>query len=143
MNPQSGRMFSADLDRSTLGGSWEEAPRSGGWWCARRSGTIEGTGLDLSRANSEFFAVPLVSDRMASPSYPLEAIRRAKEGRAVVCFIVDSQGLIRNPEIVELSDATFSGPSLRALAGSTYRPWTEPYDRPGCRRFDYGLTTAR
>jgi TonB family protein len=77
---------------------------------------------------------------MASPSYPRQAIRDAKEGRAVVCFLVDSGGAVRDPEIVELSDQIFRDATMLAIFRSSYRPWGEQgVVRPGCRSYTYEL----
>ena len=66
--------------------------------------------------------LPLVT---ATPRYPIQAIRQAKQGRVVTCFLVNSAGLIVEPEIIELSDEIFREPSLVALYRSR---WSEVAD---------------
>ena len=61
--------------------------------------------------------LPLVT---ATPRYPIEAIRQAKQGRVVTCFLVDATGAIVEPEIIELSDEMFREPILVALSRSRY-----------------------
>jgi hypothetical protein len=77
---------------------------------------------------------------MVSPAYPPEAIREAREGRVVACFLVDSSGTIIEPELVEVSDEVFAEPTLQVLARSRYNT-LEPGDavRPGCRSFLFQL----
>jgi hypothetical protein len=87
------------------------------------------------------FVPPLIPDISATPTYPRQAIRDAKEGRAVACFLVDASGAIIDPEILELTDEVFRYPTMVALYRSRYFPWgTLP--RPGCRSYLYQLDAA-
>lgn len=140
VDPRSRRGYRADLTRNSLGGVWNENGQSGGWWCARRSATVADIADSLSRSSPELFIPPLVPDVMASPSYPLEAIKEAKEGHAVVCFLVDASGAVSDAEILELSDRVFESTTLRAIGRSHYRPSSGVEAlRPGCRQFTYEL----
>ena len=86
---------------------------------------------------------PLIPQRMATPRYPREAIRNAKQGRAVTCFFVDADGVIIDPQIVELSDEVFRAPTLEALERSRYRSLSDgTVARPGCRSFIYRLDSV-
>ena len=89
--------------------------------------------------------VPLVTAVMATPAYPRQAIREAIEGRVVICFEVDRNGEVHNPEFIELSNEIFRAASLDALMGSRYQPWFKRGDqalRPACRSFVYRLDYA-
>lgn len=138
---QTGRQFAADLTRATLGGGWRTVTLVGGWWC---------TSLDdaafagiLVREKGALMP-PLVPTRTATPSYPLEAIRQAKQGRAVTCFFVDATGGIIKPEMIELSDEVFRAPTLTALARSQYHGWDDAgVVRPGCRTYIFRLDAKR
>lgn len=89
-------------------------------------------------------ATPLVAQSVQAPEYPIEAIRQAKEGRAVVCFLVDRSGFIVEPEIVELTDEVFRDPTLQALDKSRFAVSEEPMPlRPGCRSYVYELDVVR
>lgn len=144
VDPRTERGFTADLERSSLGGGWRDGGREGGWWCARRPEPVAAVAGSLRRSSPELFIPPLVPDVMASPRYPLEAIREAKEGRAVVCFVVDPTGAVLDPEILELSDPIFEAPTLRAIERSSYRPSSRAeLHRPGCRHYAYELTARR
>lgn len=135
-DPRTGRQYSADLRGETLGGTWRTLAATGGWWCAESELTV------VPESNEERAAalppvLPLVT---ATPRYPIEAIRGAKQGRVVACFLVDAAGSIVDPEIIELSDEVFREPTLAALARSRYEP--RPADaslRPSCRTYTYRL----
>lgn len=134
-----GRIYAADLDRSTLGGTWTAASAAGGWWCVRRGDAATAETIALRRSAPEFYVPPLVINVMATPRYPRQAIRQAKEGRAVACFIVESSGTVRDPEFLELSDEIFRDSTVAALLRSNYLPWEGDATRPGCRSFTYEL----
>ncbi len=137
---RAGRVYRADLDFDTLGGTWSGPGGVGGWWCARRPEAVESVVLDSIAAATEFYVPPLVPDSMSSPRYPRSAVRQAIEGDAVVCFVVDPSGQIRDPEIVSLSDEIFSGTVLSAIERSRYRPSSNPaLVRPGCRSYEFTL----
>ena len=77
---------------------------------------------------------------MATPRYPRQAIREAREGRVVICFEVDPSGQVQAPEFIELSDEIFRASSLDALMSSSYQPLTgsgRTSPRPACRSFIY------
>lgn len=143
-DPRSGREFEAVLDRETLSGEWRTYNLLGGWWCTA-TGSDSGPTIDiLERAASsdEEPARQLIPKLMASPTYPLQAIRDAREGRVLLCFVVDPSGEIQAPEFVELSDEIFRSTSLDALMRSRYRQWDPRHGggaRPACRSFIYRL----
>ena len=118
------------------------ATTTGGWWCAPASDS-ENEFASLQRSGLDDLMPTLVADTVMTPRYPRRAIREAKEGRAVACFIVDSNGQIREPTLVELSDEIFAAPTLRAVETSRYRGWApDPLSRPGCRTFVFRLDRA-
>ncbi|HJR69885.1 MAG TPA: energy transducer TonB, partial [Gammaproteobacteria bacterium] len=102
-DPRTGRQYTADLRRDNLGGTWRTLTATGGWWCAAANLTA------IPETNEERAAalppvLPLVT---STPRYPIEAIRAARQGRVVTCFLVDAAGSITNPEIIELSHESF------------------------------------
>lgn len=135
-DPQTGRMFTADLRRETLGGGWRTVTAVGGWWCS----AMDSASLPDDEAKP-FTPLPALIPRVtATPSYPLAAIRGAKEGRAITCFFVTSAGLIVEPEFIELSDEAFRAPVLSALARSRYQGWANVGTlRPSCRTYTFKL----
>ena len=134
-----GREYVADLRRSTLGGPWTSPSGAGGWWCSRLSDTVVDD-FSVERTNTNDLMPPLLSTRMATPRYPLRAIREAREGRAVVCFLVDYTGVIIQPEFIELTDEIFRATTLSAVGQSQYYGWDkQDIVRPGCRSFMYEL----
>jgi hypothetical protein len=136
-DPRSGRRFEADLSRGTLGGSWRTYTLLGGWWC---SAADFGPLPTIEKQKSMDYMPPLLPALTATPSYPVQAIRDAKQGRAVSCFFVDANGYIVRPELIELSDEVFRQPILSALARSRYQGWNdERVLRPGCRSFIFKL----
>lgn len=142
-DPRMGRDFEGDLRRTTLGGTWIASVGTGGWWCASAAGS-EDDFESLQRSGVDDLMPPLVGNVMMAPRYPRRAIREAKEGRAVACFIVDSGGRITEPELVELSDEIFADATMQAVQTSKYRGWEHAaVQRPGCRAFDYQLDTIR
>jgi hypothetical protein len=134
---RSGRNYEADLTRATLGGRWRTPTLLGGWWCSPADFIAAPT---VEKATPEALMPPLLPSLTATPTYPIKAIRDAKQGRAVSCFFVDSDGYIVQPELVELSDEIFRAPILNALARSRYQAWPdERILRPGCRSFIFRL----
>jgi hypothetical protein len=134
---RTGRRFEADLSRETLGGSWRAPTLLGGWWCTAED-TVPAPKIDGSQPVE--ILPPLLPSLTATPAYPIQAIREAKQGRAVSCFFVDAQGYIVQPEIIELSDEIFRKPILNALSHSRYEGWSEEGTlRPGCRSFIFKL----
>jgi NADH-quinone oxidoreductase subunit G len=76
----------------------------------------------------------------ATPRYPIEAIRQAKQGRVVTCFLVDAAGSILEPEVIELSDDVFREPTLTALRRSRYEAReADSALRPSCRSYTFTL----
>lgn len=142
---RTGRQFTADLARATLSGEWRTLSQLGGWWCAA-SDAEDGPGIDIlstigepQREENTKRLIPFI---MATPTFPRQAIRQAKEGRVVVCFVVEPSGEIFDPEFVELSDELFRATSLDALMRSRYQSWDPRTDggaRPACRSFIYRL----
>jgi hypothetical protein len=134
-DPRSGRQYTADLRRDTLGGSWRTLTTTGGWWCAL-SDISSVPETNEERAAELPPVLPLVT---ATPRYPIEAIRAAKQGRVVTCFLVDAAGSIVEPEIIELSDEVFREPTLTALSRSRYEPRVSDALRPSCRSYTFSL----
>ncbi|HEX7079683.1 MAG TPA: energy transducer TonB [Gammaproteobacteria bacterium] len=131
------RELTADLEHPTLGGTWSAPGRLGGWWCAPVSGA---DAYEDRPPGAEGLMPVLVPAIMASPSYPREAIREAKEGRAVACFLVDGRGEISDPHLVEISDEVFREPTLTAVSKSRYeRRNDEQILLPACRTFTFEL----
>lgn len=142
-DPMSGREFEADLNSASLGGGWKTPRRTGRWWCSRVEAGASAVLLERAAPPEPAEWLPeLVPVLIASPRYPLEAIREAKEGRALGCFSVNADGEIVDPELVELSDEIFREPTLAALAGSRYEGWeNDSLIRPACRDFMFRLET--
>ncbi len=135
-DPRTGRQYTADLRRDSLGGTWRTLTATGGWWCAVSELDVVPESVEERRAALPP-VLPLVS---ATPRYPIEAIRQAKQGRVVTCFLVDAAGMIVEPEIIELSDEIFREPILRALSRSRYEPRESDSERrPSCRSYTFTL----
>jgi hypothetical protein len=135
-DPQTGRQYTADLRRENLGGTWHTLTATGGWWCAE-SDVVVVPETTEERAAALPPVLPLIT---ATPRYPIEAIRLAKQGRVVACFLVDSTGLIISPEIIELSDEMFREPTLLALSRSRYEArGADSALRPSCRSYTFTL----
>jgi hypothetical protein len=135
-DPRTGRQYTADLRRDNLGGSWRTLTATGGWWCAATTiAAIPETNEE--RADALPPVLPLVT---STPRYPIQAIREARQGRVVACFLVDAAGSITNPEIIELSHEWFREPVLTALSHSRYEPRVSGSDpRPSCRSYTFSL----
>ena len=134
-DPRTGRQYTADLRRDNLGGNWRTLTQTGGWWCASSDVVVV---PETNEARAE--ALPPVLPRVtATPRYPIEAIRQAKQGRVVTCFLVDSEGLIVDPEFIELSDEIFREPILTALRRSRYEARESDTLRPSCRSYTFTL----
>jgi len=135
-DPRTGRQYTADLRRDNLGGSWRTLTTTGGWWCAVSD--VEAVPETTEqRAAALPPVLPLVT---ATPRYPIAAIRQAKQGRVVTCFLVDATGGIVAPEIIELSDEVFREPILVALRRSRYEAReADPALRPSCRSYTFSL----
>jgi hypothetical protein len=134
-DPRTGRQYTADLRRDNLGGTWRTLTATGGWWCAESDVAVVPETSE-ARAAALPAVLPLVT---ATPRYPIQAIREAKQGRVVTCFLVDSAGLIVDPEIIELSDEIFREPILVALRRSRYAPRDSDTLRPSCRSYTFSL----
>ena len=135
-DPQTGRLFTADLRRETLGGGWRTVTAVGGWWCS----AIDASTVPQQQVEAAKPAPPLIPTLTATPAYPLLAIRAAKQGRAVTCFFVTADGLIVQPDLIEISDEVFRAPILSALRRSRYQPWKEGTAlRPSCRTYTFKL----
>ena len=131
-----GRFFVAGTGRTELGGTWLGIADRGGWWCAATSYPVGDEPPPVGGLHRVL--TPAV---MASPRYPLRAIREAKEGRAVACFVVTGEGEIQRPEIVEATDSVFRGPTLDAVGASRYRRWGDDDQAlPACRSFTFELS---
>lgn len=134
-DPRTGRQFTADLRRDNLGGTWRTLTATGGWWCSQSDVEVIPETIE-ARAAALPPVLPLVT---ATPRYPIQAIREAKQGRVVTCFLVNSAGLIVDPEIIELSDEIFREPILVALDRSRYEPRQSDTLRPSCRSYTFSL----
>ena len=134
-DPRTGRQYTADLRREKLGGTWRTMTTTGGWWCAAADVALV-PDTNEERAAALPPVLPLVT---ATPRYPVEAIRAAKQGRVVTCFLVDAAGTILQPEIIELSDEVFREPTLAALRRSRYEPRESDALRPSCRSYTFSL----
>ncbi len=139
---RTGREFEANLSRSTLGGSWQTLTLLGGWWCTEAGEDVDLGIFAAEGDQSRRVMAPLIPAVMATPAYPRQAIREAREGRVVICFEVGPSGQVQDPEFVELSDDIFRAASLDALMTSSYQPWSDrSYEpsRPACRSFIFRL----
>lgn len=135
-DPRTGRQYTADLRRDNLGGTWRTLTATGGWWCAA-SNLVAIPETNEERVAALPPVLPLVT---STPRYPLQAIREARQGRVVTCFLVDAAGSIMAPEIIELSDELFREPVLTALARSRYEPRrSDSAPRPSCRSYTFNL----
>lgn len=135
-DPRTGRQYTADLRRDNLGGSWRTLTTTGGWWCAVSDVEVVPETIEESVAALPP-VLPLVT---ATPRYPIQAIRDAKQGRVVTCFLVDATGGIVEPEIIELSDEIFREPILVALSRSRYEArQADSALRPSCRSYTFSL----
>jgi hypothetical protein len=136
-DPHTGRRYRADLRRSTLGGSWRTVMLVGGWWCSEMD---EAAVPAVEKLEPLAVMPPLIPTVTSTPQYPLQAIRDAKQGRAVTCFFVDATGHVVRPELIELSDEIFRAPVLLALERSRYEGWPDASVlRPGCRSYIFKL----
>jgi hypothetical protein len=137
IDSHSGRGYEADLTLETLGGKWRTPTLLGGWWCSR---TDSDAMPKMEKGKADSTMPQLLPSFTATPTYPIKAIRTAKQGRAVSCFFVDAEGNVVQPELLELSDEIFRAPILNALARSRYQPLPgQPGLRPGCRTFLFRL----
>jgi hypothetical protein len=134
-DPRTGRQYSADLRRDNLGGTWRTLTTTGGWWCAVSELEVVPE-TNEGRAAALPPVLPLVT---ATPRYPIQAIREAKQGRVVTCFLVDATGAIVEPEIIELSHEMFREPTLIALSRSRYESRDADGLRPSCRSYTFSL----
>ena len=135
-DPRTGRQYTADLRRDHLGGTWRTLTATGGWWCA----TSDLIAVPETREERAAALPPVLPRITATPRYPIQAIREAKQGRVVTCFLVDAAGVIVQPEIIEISDDVFREPILAALARSRYEPRESGSDpRPSCRSYTFNL----
>jgi hypothetical protein len=135
-DPQTGRQYTANLRRDNLGGTWRTLTTTGGWWCAA-SDVVALPETTEARAAALPPVLPLVT---ATPRYPIEAIREAKQGRAVTCFLVDAAGSISDLEFIELSDEMFRAPVVAALKRSRYQERAADSQlRPSCRSYIFSL----
>jgi hypothetical protein len=136
-DPRTGRRYRADLDRATLGGGWRTLTLTGGWWCSPMDAASVPT---VEKLEPLAVMPPLIPSLTATPPYPIQAIREAKQGRAVMCFFVDATGRVVQPEVIELSDEVFRAPILSALERSRYQGWADASVlRPGCRSYIFKL----
>jgi hypothetical protein len=141
-DPRNGRQFRADLGRDTLGGTWTMRSQLGGWWCSEVDSVVTDVEvIELEHADGNDLMPPLLPEVMATPGYPLAAVRRGIEGQVVACFFVTAEGIVVAPDIVELSDEIFREATLEAVRNSRYRRWAAEDDeqRPACRSYVFRL----
>lgn len=142
-DPELDRRYTASTRAVTLGGTWESLDAQGGWWCSPVP-DVSTPGRNARPPSPAGLMTELVPSIMTSPNYPRQAIREAKEGRAVSCFLVNGVGEVSSAELIMLSDEIFRGPILAAVAQSSYRAWgDETALRPACRDFTFELDSIR
>jgi hypothetical protein len=135
-DPRTGRQYTADLRRDNLGGTWRTQTATGGWWCA----VSDLKAVPETREERAAALPPVLPRITATPRYPIQAIREAKQGRVVTCFLVEASGVITQPEIIEISDDIFRQPILAALARSRYEARESgSAPRPSCRSYTFNL----
>jgi hypothetical protein len=135
-DPRTGRQYTADLRRDNLGGTWRTLTTTGGWWCAVSDLEVVPETVEQRRAALP----PVLPIVTATPRYPIEAIREAKQGRVVTCFLVDAAGSVVDPQIIELSDEVFREPTLVALRRSRFEAReSDSVPRPSCRSYTFTL----
>ncbi len=57
-----------------------------------------------------------------SPVYPMEAKRLGLDGEVVVAFVVDEEGRVTSPRVVERTDPIFEEAALRAVSKWRFEP---------------------
>ena len=85
---------------------------------------------------------PRESQLMVAPEYPREALARGLEGRVVVCYTVNDEGIPEDAIVTESSDSIFDQATLDAIVASRYLPRRTARRRTNddaCRLFRYRL----
>ena len=92
---------------------------------------------DVSLGRDGFFSdgeyMPIVQ---VAPQYPRRAAERGLEGYVTLEFVVTRQGTVRDPVVIESSNAVFDRAALDAVQRFRYRPRVidgEPVEVPGVR----------
>lgn len=75
--------------------------------------------VDLENILEEYRPQP---KRRAVPRYPKKLIGSGKEGTVVVSYIVDEEGMVRNPVVINKADPDFVMPALLAAIHTEWRP---------------------
>jgi|GEM_PF-1604836 len=92
--------------------------------------------------NSDDMEVPVRPDSAALPVYPERLRKKGIEGKAVVLFVVDSTGVIVNPQITYATDTSFAASLLDAVATWKVLPCEEEGRPVTCYKkltFDFEL----
>ena len=61
------------------------------------------------------FDVPPKPLKRVTPPYPKELVDTGNTGKVVIRFIVDEEGLVRNPKVMTSTHPAFEGPAVAAL----------------------------
>ena len=126
----------------TISGLWRSSQTIGEWWCSPVEMEVPVLGPTQRAAGKTRFPLPKPAT-LATPVYPLDAIRRGTEGQVVICFRVSHEGVVLDPQVVRETEEIFREPAVTALLASRYVPWrdggTEPA-RPACRTYTFRLT---
>jgi TonB family protein len=86
------------------------------------SGSFEqSTGVDTVSVGFGSSAGPRFLRRKI-PEYPVAARKRKIEGKVVLAIIIDSDGCLKNIDIIEASDPMFVNPIIEALKKSSFIP---------------------
>jgi len=91
------------------------------------------SGLGLSLASSDGDYLPIVK---VAPVYPSSAQARGLEGYVIVEFTVTKNGSVKEPVVVESTNAIFNKSALKAVLKFKYKPRVvngEPIDVLGVR----------
>ena len=91
------------------------------------------SGLGLSLASSDGDYLPIVK---VAPVYPSSAQARGLEGYVIVEFTVTKLGAVKEPIVIESSNAIFNKSALKAVLKFKYKPRVvngEPIDVLGVR----------
>jgi len=75
--------------------------------------------ISLGGGFSDGDIIPLVA---IQPDYPRRALSRGIEGYVVVSFVITTQGLTRDVQVVESTSSIFDRSALRAAERLKYRP---------------------
>lgn len=107
-----------------------------------RASLEEVRALEAARRHQSHTVSPrgLVPVDRVDPEYPEDALRRRLEGMVAVSFVIEEDGSITEPVVVDtVRGALFQGAALRAIRHWTFQPTFnedgEPVERTGCHEF--------